>query len=163
MAASPKIVLSRSQDISFNKLSLSQANVRRAKAGVSIEALAESIVRHSLLQSLTVRPVLDSDGQETGLFEVPVGGRRFRALELLVAQKRMSFAAERIAFGRHQGRRLRPAGHAPLKSAPSSYIVRPFGRIIFGGRHGLCRRHAEADRGRRGCAGGAAGCQPGDR
>ena len=56
MAASPKIVLSRSQDISFNKLSLSQANVRRAKAGVSIEAMAESIVRHSLLQSLTVPP-----------------------------------------------------------------------------------------------------------
>ena len=93
MATSPKIVLSRSQDIPFNKLSLSQANVRRVKAGVSIEALAESIVRHSLLQSLTVRPVLDSDGQETGLFEVPVGGRRFRALELLVAQKRMNKTA----------------------------------------------------------------------
>ena len=93
MAASPKIVLSRSQDIPFNKLSLSQANVRRVKAGVSIEALAESIVRHSLLQSLTVRPVLDETGQETGLFEVPVGGRRFRALELLVAQKRMNKTA----------------------------------------------------------------------
>ena len=48
--ATSKIVLSRSQDIPFNKLSLSQANVRRVKAGVSIEALAESIVRHSLLQ-----------------------------------------------------------------------------------------------------------------
>ena len=95
MAASPKIVLSRSQDIPFNKLSLSQANVSRVKAGVSIEALAESIVRHSLLQSLTVRPVLDADDQETGLFEVPVGGRRFRALELLVAQKRMNKTAPR--------------------------------------------------------------------
>ena len=63
--ATSKIVLSRSQDIPFNKLSLSQANVRRVKAGVSIEALAESIVRHSLLQSLTVRPVLDSDGQRS--------------------------------------------------------------------------------------------------
>ena len=93
MAASPKIVLSRSQDIPFNKLVLSQANVRRVKAGVSVEALAESIARHSLLQSLTVRPVLDADGQETGLFEVPVGGRRFRALELLVAQKRMNKTA----------------------------------------------------------------------
>ena len=90
MATTPKIVLSRSQDIPFNKLVLSQANVRRVKAGVSVEALAESIARHSLLQSLTVRPVLDADGQETGMFEVPVGGRRFRALELLVAQKRIS-------------------------------------------------------------------------
>jgi ParB family chromosome partitioning protein len=88
-----KIVLSRSQDIPFNKLVLSQSNVRRVKAGVSIEALAESIARHSLLQSLTVRPTLDEAGQETGVFEVPVGGRRFRALETLVAQKRMNKTA----------------------------------------------------------------------
>ena len=88
-----KIVLSRSQDIPFNKLVLSQGNVRRVKAGVSIEALAESIARHSLLQSLTVRPMLDEAGQETGVFEVPVGGRRFRALETLVAQKRMNKTA----------------------------------------------------------------------
>jgi len=33
--------------------------------------------------------VLDAEGQETGTFEVPAGGRRFRALELLVRQKRM--------------------------------------------------------------------------
>ena len=43
-----KITLSRSQDIPFNKLVLSQANVRRVKAGVSIEGLAESIARHSV-------------------------------------------------------------------------------------------------------------------
>ena len=38
-----KITLSPSQDIPFNKLVLSQSNVRRVKAGVSIEQLAESI------------------------------------------------------------------------------------------------------------------------
>src|SRR5580700_9876824 len=85
-----KITLSASRDIPFNKLVLSQSNVRRVKAGVSIEELAEDIVRRSLLQSLSVRPVLDGDGQETGMFEVPAGGRRFRALELLVKQKRMN-------------------------------------------------------------------------
>ena len=79
-----KITLSTSRDIPFNKLVLSQSNVRRVKAGVSIEELAEDIARRSLLQSLNVRPVLDADGQETGMFEVPAGGRRFRALELLV-------------------------------------------------------------------------------
>jgi ParB family transcriptional regulator, chromosome partitioning protein len=88
--ANPKITLSRSQDIPFNKLVLSQANVRRVKAGVSIEELAEDIVRRTLLQSLTVRAVLDSEGAETGMFEVPAGGRRYRALELLVKQKRMA-------------------------------------------------------------------------
>ena len=88
--ATAKITLSASRDIPFNKLVLSQSNVRRVKAGVSIEELAEDIVRRSLLQSLSVRPVLDGDGQETGMFEVPAGGRRFRALELLVKQKRMN-------------------------------------------------------------------------
>jgi ParB family chromosome partitioning protein len=89
-AANPKIVLSRSQDIPFNKLVLSQANVRRVKAGISIEELAEDIAYRGLLHGLSVRPVLDADGGETGKFEVPAGGRRFRALELLVRQKRMA-------------------------------------------------------------------------
>jgi ParB family transcriptional regulator, chromosome partitioning protein len=90
MASVQKITLSASRDIPFNKLVLSQANVRRIVAGVSIEDLAEDIARRTLLQSLSVRPVLDGDGNETGMFEIPAGGRRYRALELLVKQKRMS-------------------------------------------------------------------------
>ena len=86
----PKIVLSRSQDIPFNKLILSQANVRRVKAGVSVEDLAEDIARRGLLQGLSVRPVLDAEGTETGEFEIPAGGRRYRALQLLAKQKRMA-------------------------------------------------------------------------
>ncbi|TQF41849.1 DNA-binding protein [Bradyrhizobium sp. UNPF46] len=85
-----KITLSPSRDIPFNKLVLSQSNVRRVKAGVSIEHLAESIAQRTLLQSLSVRAVVDADDNETGMFEVPAGGRRYRALELLVKQKRMS-------------------------------------------------------------------------
>ena len=85
-----KIVLSSSRDIPFNKLVLSQSNVRRVKAGVSIEDLAASIARRGLIQSLSVIPVVDAEGQETGMFEVPAGGRRFRALELLVKQKRLA-------------------------------------------------------------------------
>jgi ParB family chromosome partitioning protein len=88
--ANPKIFLSQSRDIPFNKLVLSQANVRRVKAGISIEDLAEDIANRTLLQSLCVRPVCDADGAETGMFEVPAGGRRYRALELLVRQKRMA-------------------------------------------------------------------------
>jgi ParB-like chromosome segregation protein Spo0J len=90
MASVQKITLSASRDIPFNKLVLSQANVRRTVAGISIEDLAEDIARRTLLQSLSVRPVLDGDGNETGTFEVPAGGHRHRALELLVKQKRMS-------------------------------------------------------------------------
>ncbi|TIT92534.1 MAG: ParB/RepB/Spo0J family partition protein, partial [Mesorhizobium sp.] len=89
-AAKQKITLNASCDIPFNKLMLSQANVRRIKNGQSIEDLAASIARRGLLQSLNVRPVLDGERNETGMFEVPAGGRRYRALELLVKQKRMA-------------------------------------------------------------------------
>ena len=84
-----KITLASSRDIPFNKLVLSQANVRRVKAGVSLDDLAASIARRGLIQSLHVRAVLGADGGETGMFEVPAGGRRYRALELLVKAKRL--------------------------------------------------------------------------
>ncbi len=93
MTQAAKIVLSSSRDIPFNKLVLSQSNVRRIKAGVSIEELAEDIARRTLLQSLSVRAVVGADGRETGMYEVPAGGRRFRALELLVKQKRLAKTA----------------------------------------------------------------------
>ena len=120
-----KITLSASRDIPFNKLVLSQSNVRRLKAGVSIEELAEDIARRGLLQSLNVRPVLDADGAETGMFEIPAGGRRYRALELLVKQKRLA------------------------KTAPVPCVVRdPSGRDLggrgFAGRERPARRPASA-------------------
>lgn len=70
-----KITLSPSRDIPFNKLVLSQSNVRHVKAGISIEQLAESIATRTLLQSLNVRAVVDAEGNETGMFEVPAGGK----------------------------------------------------------------------------------------
>ena len=91
--ATQKITLSSSRDIPFDKLVLSQSNVRRIKAGVSVEELAEDIARRGLLQGLSVRPVLDVDGVETGKFEIPAGGRRFQALSLLVKQKRLAKTA----------------------------------------------------------------------
>jgi ParB family chromosome partitioning protein len=93
MTKTQKITLSASRDIPFHKLVLSQSNVRRIKAGVSIEELAEDIARRTLLSSLTVRPVLDESGAETGLFEIPAGGRRYRALDLLVKQNRLARTA----------------------------------------------------------------------
>ena len=91
--AQPKIALSETRGIPFDKLILSQSNVRRVKAGVDIEQLADDIAWRTLLQSLTVRPVLDEVGAETGMYEIPAGGRRFRALEILVKQKRLAKSA----------------------------------------------------------------------
>lgn len=88
--ATPKLNLNQSENIPFDKLVLSQKNVRRIKDGVTIEQLAEDIGCRGLLQSLNVRPVRDDGGEETGGFEVPAGGRRFLALGLLLKQKRMA-------------------------------------------------------------------------
>jgi ParB family chromosome partitioning protein len=88
-----KITLSAARDIPFNKLVLSQQNVRKIKAGVSIEDLAEDIAHRGLLTSLNVRAELDGDGNETGIYRIPAGGRRYRALERLVAQKRLAKTA----------------------------------------------------------------------
>lgn len=103
MTKSQKITLSASRDIPFNKLMLSQSNVRQIKAGVSIEELAEDIARRTLLASLTVRPVLDENGAETGMFEIPAGGRRYRALELLVKQRRLNKTAPVPCIVRTEG------------------------------------------------------------
>ena len=46
MKKTQKITLSGSRDIPFDRLVLSQANVRKVKTGVSIEELAEDIARH---------------------------------------------------------------------------------------------------------------------
>lgn len=89
-SAIQKIAMNPSENIAYDKLVLSQENVRRVKDGVTIEQLAQDIGRRRLLQSLNVRPVLDGDGEETGRFEVPAGGRRYLALGILVKQKRLA-------------------------------------------------------------------------
>jgi type IV secretion system protein VirB9 len=88
--SAPKVILNPSREIPFDRLELSQSNVRRVKAGVSIDTLATDIARRGLLQSLGVRAILDEQGQETGRYEVPFGGRRYRALELLVNRKQLA-------------------------------------------------------------------------
>jgi ParB family chromosome partitioning protein len=90
MARLTKISLSQARDIPFDKLILSSRNVRRVQAGVSIETLAEDIARRTLLQSLSVRPVLGKNGEPTDKYEVQAGGRRYRALELLIKQKQLA-------------------------------------------------------------------------
>ncbi|WP_105432238.1 ParB/RepB/Spo0J family partition protein [Neorhizobium sp. T6_25] len=91
--ATGNVTLSVARDIPFNKLVLSQQNVRKVTSGVSIEELAEDIAHRGLLTSLNVRPELDADGNETGIYRIPAGGRRYRALERLVSQKRLAKTA----------------------------------------------------------------------
>ena len=85
--------------IPLSQLVRSDANVRKIKSGISIDELAEDIARRGLLQSISVRPVLDPAGRETGSYAVSAGGRRFAALCKLVEEgrfKRGDFVSERV-------------------------------------------------------------------
>lgn len=89
MTNTETISLSQSRNIPFNKLTLSDRNVRRVITGLSVEELAEDIAQRSLLQSLSVRPITGHEG----FYEVQAGGRRYRALERLIMQKRLAVDA----------------------------------------------------------------------
>lgn len=78
------------RDVPLAKLVPSDKNVRSTGREAGIEELAASIAAHGLLQSLSVRPVLDAEGAETGKFSVTGGGRRLAALKLLAKRKRIA-------------------------------------------------------------------------
>ncbi len=88
--ATPKIALTAPQTIPLDKLTLHDGNVRQIDPDGSVESLAADIARRGLLQSLSVRPLLNDAGEETGPYGVQAGGRRLRALQLLVKQKKLA-------------------------------------------------------------------------
>ncbi|GGB11642.1 chromosome partitioning protein ParB [Brucella endophytica] len=83
--AVPMIVFSRARDIPFNRIRLSDSNVRETDVEAGLDELTSDIERREdLVQGLNVRAVLDADGNETGDFETPAGGRRYRSIARLV-------------------------------------------------------------------------------
>lgn len=58
-----------------------------------ILSASKDLARCGLLQGLSVRAVLDDNGSESGLYEIPAGGRRFQALALLVKQRPLARTA----------------------------------------------------------------------
>jgi ParB family chromosome partitioning protein len=88
--AQARLALKAPETIPLTKLVIHDGNVRQVKAGLSIETLAADIARRGLLQSLSVRPILDDQGRATGEYGVQAGGRRLRALQLLVKQKKLA-------------------------------------------------------------------------
>jgi ParB family chromosome partitioning protein len=83
------IEFSRSRDIPFNRIRLSDSNVREIDVEQGLDELTQDIDRREdLVMGLNVRAVLDDAGAETGDFETPAGGRRYRAIARLVAAGR---------------------------------------------------------------------------
>ena len=71
--------------IPFAKLRLSEANVRKSNREVRIPSLAASIDAYGLLHPLIVAP---AKGKKT-LFDVHAGGRRWRAISLLIEEGKL--------------------------------------------------------------------------
>ncbi|KAB2756147.1 chromosome partitioning protein ParB [Rhizobium pusense] len=83
------IEFSRSRDIPFNRIHLSNDNVREVDADAGLDELEFDVERREdLILGINVRAVLDADGNETGDFETPAGGRRYRVIARLVAKGR---------------------------------------------------------------------------
>lgn len=79
------IEFSRSRDIPFNRIRLSESNVREIDVEDGLDELTHDIDRREdLVMGLNVRAILDAEGNETGDFETPAGGRRYRAIARLV-------------------------------------------------------------------------------
>lgn len=83
------IEFSRARDIPFNRIHLSNDNVRETDADAGLDELEFDVERREdLILGINVRAMLDADGQETGDFETPAGGRRYRVIARLVAKGR---------------------------------------------------------------------------
>ncbi len=70
--------------VKVKNLSLSKSNVRKRNREVGLEELAESIAKNGLLQNLVVTPL-----KKVGTFTIKAGGRRFRAIQLLIQWDRL--------------------------------------------------------------------------
>lgn len=90
MAKSQPILISlgEGENIPLTHLRLSADNVRKIYARDAIPDMAEAIRVNGLIQSLSVRKLDAPEGDVT--HEVIGGGRRFRALQLLLKQKVLS-------------------------------------------------------------------------
>jgi len=83
------IEFSRTRDIPFNRIRLSDSNVREIDVEQGLDELTQDIDRREdLVMGLNVRAILDDAGAETGDFETPAGGRRYRAIARLVEARR---------------------------------------------------------------------------
>ena len=79
--------------IDVRHLSLSPLNVRKTGGETGIEELAELIAAEGVLQNLDVYECDEGEGKKKTTHAVVAGGRRWRALQLLIRQKRIKKAA----------------------------------------------------------------------
>ena len=75
--------------IGARHLSLSPLNVRKTATNSGIEQLADLILAEGVLQNLNVYESRDGVGKSKTTHAVVAGGRRWRALQLLIKQKRI--------------------------------------------------------------------------
>lgn len=77
------------RSIPLDQLEVDDANVRTVKNGQTIEMLADDIGFRGLIQPPDVRVLTDANGKPTGRYGILAGGRRFKALQILVKRRRI--------------------------------------------------------------------------
>ncbi|MCT2398490.1 ParB/RepB/Spo0J family partition protein [Novosphingobium mangrovi (ex Huang et al. 2023)] len=97
--ADPQYVEGAINTIPLDRLMLSSLNVRQTERAADVESLAEDIAARGLKQNLVVIPAHFMTGESRstreggksweGMFEVIAGGRRYQALQRLVADERL--------------------------------------------------------------------------
>jgi len=78
------------EDVALSKLVRSAKNVRHTHSYQSVDELARDILRRGLLQPLIVEAQIDDKSHATGFYEVIAGGRRLKALQILLEKKLIS-------------------------------------------------------------------------
>lgn len=78
------------QNIALDKLVRSEKNVRNTNSHEFVEELSHDILRRGLLQPLIVELPAGDNQEAAGCYEVIAGGRRLRALQILLERKLVS-------------------------------------------------------------------------
>ena len=122
---------------SLQQAGVDPSNVRRVKAGVSIEELAEDIARRTLLQESSPAGPRRRRRRDRHVRD-PAGGRRYRALELLV--KRSAWPRPRLS---HASSAIRaPRSSVRMTRSPRTSSARRSIRSTSSGPSRPCVRRA---------------------
>ena len=108
--------------IDVRHLSLSPLNVRKTGGDTGIEQLADLIAAEGVLQNLDVYECDEGEGKKKTTHAVVAGGRRWRALQLLIRQKRIKpdYAVPCLVVGRERAVQISLAensGREPMHPA----------------------------------------------
>lgn len=126
---------SQFQFIEARRLSLSDLNVRKTGAANGIEQLAEMIAAEGVVQNLDVIEEESGEGKKRTTHAVVGGGRRWRALQLLMKQKRIKpeFAVPCLVVSREKAIQISLTENSGREEMHAADQFEAFKRLVDAG------------------------------